>query len=184
MCLSCDDSLPAAAFKSAAHTHDELTIQPACISTVNPPLHQPQQPTIRGNSRPSHLKRKLPKLQFQECQLPHLQDNQAVPYGVWLCSADGCANTYPTRGQRNKHFKTHEKPIACPYCPHKAATQRDMGRHVEAHGKRGSEGIWWCRLCESDKSFTRADNRDKHYKKYHAGASSPLFDDGNWECCP
>lgn len=41
-----------------------------------------------------------------------------------------------------------------------------MKRHAQMHSARGAD-VFWCRVCEPNKSFTRADNRDKHLK-YHS----------------
>ncbi|KAK0109848.1 hypothetical protein ONS95_002518 [Cadophora gregata] len=66
------------------------------------------------------------------------QDGEADPVAQgtiqneFRCSH--CPRTFTTRASFNKHINTHTKPYACD-CGVSKATQRDLDRHQDTHGK-------------------------------------------------
>ncbi|KAK5994460.1 hypothetical protein PT974_04935 [Cladobotryum mycophilum] len=115
---------------------------------------------------------------FEVAEMPSYKHYPTSPDGLYHCPEEGgkCeveSRGFSTRGEFRKHMKTHFKPVQCPHCPHTAAEQRDMRRHVE-HGHQIWAARHWtvktkfnCGICK-EKSFTRKCALQKHRKRFHS----------------
>lgn len=112
---------------------------------------------------------------FEEPSMPKLGRLDYVmdglfycPWGEWRRDAkEKCHDTFSSNRDRNKHLKTHVKPIPCPYtgCPLSTAERKEMKRHVETHKPRASRPLFSCPDC--GKMFTRVDNIPRHQESAH-----------------
>src|ERR1039457_6253827 len=82
----------------------------------------------------------------------------------------------------SKHLDTHSKPHLCPAptCTHRAATPRDMNRHVSSHGFVTGSTVYYCPVldCQHKRGgipFSRPDNGTRHVKKRHPGMVAKLI---------
>ncbi|KAF4980143.1 hypothetical protein FZEAL_3762 [Fusarium zealandicum] len=87
-----------------------------------------------------------------------------------------CNRACRDKREYTKHMKTHNKPVSCQAdmtCTVKKAEERDMDRHYRAAHKEyaATKGIMtedqMCGFQGCPSKFTRYDNLQKHWKKYH-----------------
>ncbi|KAK8058100.1 hypothetical protein PG994_008548 [Apiospora phragmitis] len=82
---------------------------------------------------------------FDETPMPSLDNYPPDRDELFRCNRShkkkGCEKPFKRKTELQKHLRTHEKPVYCPYygdpnlpCPKgRAAEQKDMARHVVAH---------------------------------------------------
>ncbi|KAK7935989.1 hypothetical protein PG985_001484 [Apiospora marii] len=120
------------------------------------------------------------RYRFYETPMPSLDDYQKDHRGEYRCDrvhkGKQCEKSYKRRADLQKHLKTHDKPVYCPFSndPNypcrkpRAAEQRDMERHVVSHHPE------WARQhgfeagefeCGCGETFTREDNFKRHQRK-------------------
>lgn len=112
---------------------------------------------------------------FEEMDMPKLGRQDHVKDGLFYCpwlewhpdAEIKCHNTFSSNRDRNKHLKTHFKPVLCPYtgCPTTTAEKKEMKRHVETHKPQTSRQRFQCPDC--GKAYLREDNLDRHRERAH-----------------